>query len=522
MQLRRATKRPTAVPFTVPSPVGGLNARDGLANMPAIDAFVLDNWFPNNTTVDTRKGYLPHISGFPNAIESLEVYSGGAASKMLAFSNGAIYDASIPNTLGAPLASGRVSNRITSTMFSNAGNQFLICLSGLDAPFSYNGSAISNLTITGLTGSQNTLHCVHNFKGRLYFAQKDQLGFYYLAPGAIQGAASYFDLAQQAKNGGYLLGIASCSQERQGTGPDDYIVFITSEGEYIMYAGTDPSNAATWALVGRYYGPPPIGRKGWFNYRSDLYIISTEGVLSLTQISQMGQEGVNTQYLSSKLGKAWTSLNLNKDTHGWCAAMYSRSGMLVVNAPAASTTAGGYYQFVMNTNTNAWSRFTNQNGICWNVFNGRLYFGTFDGKIMLADEGTTDNGSEIRCDCRQAYNYFDDGRGMGSSDKHFHFATFIVKADGTPPISAELNVNFEDDQPDYAGTLTAAAGAVWDVADWDVASWGGDGTTQNFTVSFGKIGNAASVWLRISAKNEPTQWFATRIVCSRTQGIVLL
>ena len=228
------------------------------------------------------------------------------------------------------------------------------------------------------------------------------------------------------------------------------------------------------------------------------------------------------RYLTAKLGRAWTVNADDTSTHGWCAELYPRASMLVVNVPISGTPAGGYYQFVMNTNTNAWTRFTNQNGLCWNILNGRLYFGTFDGKVMLADEGYTDNGADILCDCRQAYNYFDDGEGMGSSDKQFHFATFIMQSDGTPPISAELCVNFEDDPPDYAGALIGGTGAVWDVATWDVDGWAGDGVTQNFTVPFGKLGYTASIWLRTALKSEPIKWYSTRIICSKTRGLVLL
>jgi len=523
MALRRPNRGRRSKPVTLPAPIGGLNGRDGLADMPATDAFVMDNWYPYNTTVDTRNGCQNHVTGAAAAVESLAVYAGGASSKMLGFSNGSVYNVSSAGAIGAAIVSGKTSNKITSTMFSNAGSQFLIGLTAADAPFSYDGVSYTALAITGLTGSQNTLHCVHSFKGRLYFAQKDQLGFYYLAVGAIQGAASYFDLAQQAKAGGYLTGIASfSSQGTEGTGPNDYIVFMTSEGEYLLYAGTDPASAATFQLVGRYYGPPPIGRKGWFNYRSDLYIISAEGIISFTQIREAGQEGVDTKYLSQKLGKAWTALTPNSTTHGWAAVLYPRSGMLVVNAPATSSPAGAYYQFVMNTSTNSWARFVGWDGLCWCVFNGRLYYGTYDGRVVLADEGTIDITTEIKCDCRQAYNYFDDGNGMGDADKHFHFATFVVQADGTPPIAAELCVNFEDDQPDYAGSLTAVVGALWDVATWDVDFWAGDAITQNFTVTFGKIGYTASIWLRTTVRSAPIKWFATRILLERGQGVVLL
>ncbi len=106
-------------------------------------------------------------------------------------------------------------------MFSNAGDQFLIGVSGLDVPFSFDGTTVTNLTMTGMTGSAANLSYVFSFKGRLYYAQKDQLGFYYLGVGDIQGALNYFDLSQIAKLGGYLVAIASFSTDA-GNGPQDY------------------------------------------------------------------------------------------------------------------------------------------------------------------------------------------------------------------------------------------------------------------------------------------------------------
>jgi hypothetical protein len=518
---RTRIRRLRSVPVTLPAHIGGLNGRDGEANMPPMDAIVLDNWVPKNTTVDTRKGSINHVTGIGGAVESLETYTGGAGQKLLAFGDGKIFDATVAGAVGAPLQSGRSSNRISSCMFSNAGAQFLLGVSGADAPFSYNGTAIANLTITGLIGSQNTLHGIFGFKGRVYLAQKDQLGFYYLAVGAIQGAASYFDLAQVSLRGGSLAGIASFSSD-SGNGPADYIVFMTTEGEYLVYGGTDPSNAATFALVGRYFASAPIGRKGWFNFRGDLYIISEEGVVSFAQIRSDGESGEDLKYLSSKLGRYLSDLNVYSGNHGWSAKVYSRSNLLVLNVPFSAATSGDYVQFAMNTDTNAWCRFKGWNGLSFALLNKRLYFSTFDGRIVLADEGLTDNGTPIECDARQAYNYFDDGRGMGSADKHFHFATFIVQADGTPPLSAELNVNFEEDQPNYAGNLTAGSGTVWDVGSWDVSDWGGVGATQNFTVPFGKIGYAASIWLSAYLQQTEIKWYATRVICERTQGIVLL
>jgi len=56
MLLQRA-KQNTAITASIPSPIGGWNARDSLANMAATDAVQLVNWYPTPTDVTMRKGY---------------------------------------------------------------------------------------------------------------------------------------------------------------------------------------------------------------------------------------------------------------------------------------------------------------------------------------------------------------------------------------------------------------------------------------------------------------------------------
>lgn len=524
VKYRKVNQGKRAQPSTISAPTGGLNGRDSFTDMDEKDAYLLDNWFPSSTSVDTRGGSLDFATGVGGAVESLEVYTGAAGSKMLAFGNGSIFDVSAGGAVGTALATGKASNKVKSCMFSNAGAQSLLIFSGADAPLRFDGTTLTALTITGMTGSQNTFFDAMAFKGRVYLAQAATLGFYYLAVGAIQGAASFFDLSQQSLKGGGLAGMCSFSQDSMGDGPSDYALFITTEGEYILYSGTDPSSADNWALVSRYYGPPPIGKRGWFKFRGEVYFITEEGILSFTQIRQMGEDDETDQYLSAKLGRNFTDAVAYQSVHGWSGMIYPHGSMLMVNVPMTGAENGPYCQFVMNTNTNAWARFVGWNGISWTLFNRRAYFGTNDGKVVLADEGFTDNGVQVQTSARQAWNDLDgDGSGVvGDSDKQFHFATFAIQADGIPSLACNLNVNFEDDLPaNVLAAVPSTSGAAWDTAFWDTADWAGSAVTQSLTASIGKLGYIASVWLQASSPAARVRWFATRITFERTKGLVL-
>lgn len=519
-KFRKPNRGRRSVPVTVSAPTGGLNGRDSFTDMPVNDAFQLDNWFPALTSVDTRGGSTNHVTGHPAAVESIETYTGAAGSKMLSFAGGGIYNATVAGAVGAALVSGKTSNKVTSCMFSNAGSQFLLIYSGADAPLSYDGAALAALVITGLTGSQNLLFLGHGFKGRMLLAQSGMLGFYYLAVGAIQGAASYFDLSQQCVHGGSLAAITSYSQDT-GSGPQDYALFVTTEGEYILYAGTDPSSAAAWALVGRYYGPPPIGKKGWFSFRSDVYFITEEGILSFTQIRRTGEEAADQRYLTSKLGRQYTDLTTYQTVHGWCGFIYPRGGALIVNMPLTVGITGAYTQFVMNTTSNAWCKYLQWDALCWTMMGRRAYFGTNDGRVVLADDGITDNGAQVQAVARQAWNTFDDDQGLGDADKQFHFATLAIQSDGAPAIALALNVNYEDEQPVYVTGIVGSTEAEWDVAVWDVDFWAGGPGTRTITVPMGEIGYIASLWMQVASSVSRIRWFATRFVLEKAKGVLL-
>lgn len=519
----------SSIPVTVPPPIGGLNGRDPRAAMDVKDAYLLDNAFPGTASVDSRNGCRKWSSAsLGGPVQSLEVYSGAAGDKMLAWAAGKIFDVS--TEVPQQLAAGLLSNLVVTTMFSNAADtaQRLIITSGSDLPRAYDGAALTVLNMTGMQGSASTLNSCFAFKGRLYFGQRDKLGFYTLPPGQIQGALSYFDLGQVSRLGGYLVAMASFSESTNGSSPADYIVFITNKGEMIVYAGYDPTNAATWELVGRYYSAAPIGRRCMLNYNSDLVILTLEGALPFSEIRRSGDAksqgvgGADYVALTSKLGNFLSAFNRNADVPGWQGLQYSGSGgWLILNVPATGSLSGAYYHYVMNTVTRAWCRFTNWNGMCFCVYNKRLYFGRFDGYVMLGDDGKSDDGADIRLDIKQAYNYFDDGQGMAFLQKHFQWASLLVSCDSEPPLSGKFNVDYFEEQPDYINTLSATDTAIWDVAAWDGGMWGSEDRTQRFMITLNKGGTVGSLWLRAALRGSTLRWYATQYVMQQTKGLLL-
>lgn len=431
-------RRVRSEPKIVIAPIGGLNARDGLAAMPEQDAYLLDNLFPGTDSVSVRDGYEEHEGSVGDPVETLMGFT-GITDVMLAVAGDTLYDVTTAHSASIVTA-GYTSAQMYSTMFSNAGGQRLVVANGADAPFMFDGAATTALVITGVTGGQENLIYPFTFKHRLYFAAKDLLGFYVLDVDNIQGAASYFDLTQVAAGGGYLVAIASITRDA-GDGPDDNIVFITSKGELIVYEGYDPTDINAWALVGRYKTGNPIGRRCAFKYGGDVLLLTDLGLIPITTIADGGPFDPTNDTVSAKLGSSLTDLMVNRNVFGWQIELHSPKNQLILNVPAGADEST-YYQYVMNTVTLAWCRFTGMNGICWLEFVGNIYFGTMAGSIFKAATGTEDNGTVIRGQAKQAYNYFGDPH-----RKLFHTAKMILATTGPPSVYGLLNTDYVEDVP---------------------------------------------------------------------------
>ena len=99
--MRRPSGRAVSVTASVPAPTKGLNAKDALANMSSDYAIILDNWFPEPSSVDVRRGDEEHVTGLPDIIETLASYSTGTAQKLFGASGSAIYDVTSVGAVGA-------------------------------------------------------------------------------------------------------------------------------------------------------------------------------------------------------------------------------------------------------------------------------------------------------------------------------------------------------------------------------------------------------------------------------------
>ena len=518
---------PTGESTSQSAPIGGLNTRDAVDLMPQTDAIRLDNFFPGSTDVSLRKGYINHVTGLPSTVQSLLTYQSPSANKLFAASSGEIYDVTSAGAIGAswdtaswdtsswasasnsPVLTGLSNAKWESVNFTTSGGSFLFIVNGADAPRHYNGSAWATPTLSGVTGS--TINNVTVFKERLFFIINDSLSFGYLPINAVAGTVSTFPLGSVFNFGGKLVAAGSLTRDG-GSGSDDYIAFITSEGEVAVYQGTDPSDANKWALVGVFKIARPIGKRCIVNVGPELIVITESGFVPLTQMYAENESNYSKAISDKISGSILTAVTNFKSTFGWEALIYPKGQFGLFNVP--NGVSGEFVQFVVNLSTGAWGRFTGQDAYCWGLLNGDLYFGG-NTKVYKADSGFSDAGVQIQGSAKTAFVYYG-GRG---TSKRFTAIRPIVSSDAQLPVSIGFDVDFNDGTSTYTPSSATTTGSEWDNTEWDVGLWAGTISSQLVWRSVADIGWNAAIRIKTSTQAQSIKWHSVDIYYEKGVGL---
>lgn len=494
------------------APIGGWNARDSLANMDQNDAVTMINAFPSTSTVIFRKGYSQYATGLGAQVETLMAYSSGTARKFFAAAGTSFYDISIAGAVGSPVETGLTNARWQYVNISTSGGNFLLAVNGVDKLRGFDGTnwyadGDGSHDITGLDTS--TISNINLFKNRIWLIQRNSLKAWYLGTNSISGAANPFDFQSVARRGGHLVAMGTWTLDA-GAGMDDYAVFITSEGEVIVYNGTDPTSSATWALTGVYQIGSPIGNKCFFKWQGDLLLITYDGVVPLSsalQSSRVNPKVAITDKIMDVMGISATNYGSN---FGWQITFYAKANMLILNVPI--NTGNDQQQYVMNTITRAWGQFNGWNANCWEIFGDEPYYGG-NGFVGRAWDTFYDNGMAISSVVKQAFNYF----GSRGILKRWTSIRPILLTNGGGNITAQsiLNIDFDDNPADSLISFSTPTTSLWDTAVWDIDKWAQDLYVQKSWQGARGVGYAAAPRIEAVFAGVNLQWVSTDIVFER-------
>ena len=508
-------KRQTSGTVTVTAPIGGWNAVNQLAAMSPNEAVIIDNWFCLPTELQSRKGYTLWSSGIAGDIESFITYDGqDGVSRVFAVADDA-GDCSVWNvTAQTPTAPTEVVTGLTNARWyfgqvSTSGGTFTLAVNGEDYMLLYNGTTWQQVTgvstpyaITGVDTRLLVGVLVHH--RRAWFVQKDSMKCWYLATDAIAGAATSFDFAPLFINGGSIAKIETWTLDA-GNGMDDYFVVITTVGEIAVYSGTNPASADTWSLNGVYYGGSPVGRNCTIKYGGDVLLLNKDGLVPLSQWLMSSRVNVKTS-ITNKIQKRITDATVAyAANYGWQVVLSPPNNMLFINVPVSSTQ---FDQYVMNTISGSWSRFTGVNATCWAFVNNVMYFGQ-GGKVFRFWNGQDDDGEVINTDLLPAFSAF----GSQSQIKRWTMARVSMGYDSRFAFSGQMSMDFDLlTQPPQPYNILETSAGNWDEGIWDTATWGGSITPfARWQMATG-MGHYGTFRIKTSSKTSDIRYYATDYV----------
>ncbi len=505
---------PVAHTSSAPAPIGGLNARDALASMPITDAVTLDNFFPETTSVSLRRGYVPWAAGLPADVESLMVWNGPTSSKAFAASGTAFYDVTANAAVGVPVVTALTNARWQHENMGTPGGQFLYCVNGVDYPQLYNGTAwqqVTGVSVIAITGMDpRKLIQVNQYANRLFFVEKDSARVWYLPVNSVGGAALSLDLAPLFSMGGYLMAMATWTIDN-AAGVQEYAIFISSEGEVVMYSGTDPAVAANWVKNGRYTIGRPVGRRCYVRKASDVILLTSDGFLPMS-LALVTDRQQNVAISDKIVNLVRIDLERYSNNFGWQPVYFPSSNKLIVNVPQAQ--GAMQYQYVMNTVTGAWCKFIGWNANCFATLGDGLYFGSNLGStansafVGRADYGFSDNGAYIFGTAKTSFQYFD----APGRQKQMTMARPVFRTSGNMNITLAMDMDFADRLPTTTPTFSGNAGTLWGTALWGTFPWASSANIKKDWQGVTGVGDAGALHMRIANNRSAVEWQAITYV----------
>jgi hypothetical protein len=141
-----AQKR-NALTASLPSPIGGWNARDSLAEMNQLDAVQMVNFFPTPTDVTLRSGYTKSSTGITGKVLSILNYSSPTGNTLFGATTSTIYNVS--TSTATVSLTGNTSGEWVQTSLTTAGGSFMPAVNGQDPMIVYDGSLWQRSATTG-------------------------------------------------------------------------------------------------------------------------------------------------------------------------------------------------------------------------------------------------------------------------------------------------------------------------------------------------------------------------------------
>jgi len=369
----------------------------------------------------------------------------------------------------------------------------------LSSPFPY--------ALTGGPSPLTSLSQVIRYKSRLWFVQAGTMNVYYLPQNVFAGALTLLPMGPNFNLGGSLAMLATNSVDN-AAGINDYLAFISNQGEVVMYQGYDPAQVATWYEAGHFRigRPLAIGRRGNVKLGSDSAILCVDGLTPLSKALVADR----SQPLIAITDKIRSAINTDAQAYGttlgWQVLLYPMGTKIVINTPTLVNATS--YQYVQNTISGAWCTFGKYNSpwnvLCFETMGDNLYYGTVN-SVAQCDTGLSDDGKPYLVTAKPAFSYMDSREQL----KIWTQCQPIFQVTGSITLVINMLVDYDTASASSTVPLSTGNNAVWNVSLWNTTLWADDEQILKPWIGLAATGYAGSMELRANVMGLTAKWQST-------------
>lgn len=518
LQNTRKARPPVGQLIPVAIPTLGLNMRDAFAVMGPQYAISLVNVTVEDFGIKTRKGYTEWANSIPGvgpvwtlmsyypaptvptlktrvrneislAASMLRAPVAQAlppAGKLFAARGGFIYDVTAggtgPWTAEVGVGGSGLIAFWSWINFQNVAGSFLLACNQLGGYAIYNGAwtmPVAGAGVGQINGADPSKFCyVTEWKKRLWFIEFNSTHAWYLPVSQITGTVKMFDFGEQFRRGGKLVALVNWTVDG-GIGIDDYLVAVSSQGDVVIYKGTDPDTLGEFQLSGVWnVGPLPVGHRAVIMTGADVHILSQFGLTPLSTLLNSPTLGeIEQKRATYVIAPVIASLMQNYNTFdGWQVQSLPAEELLTVNVPPTALQNPGDV-FALKVTNGAWSMFKAMPYTCYVSIDSDIFAGTNDGRVVRAFDGTLDNvtiaapttsGQPILCQVTPAYQ----AMGAPGLQKRFTLVRPTFLASTKPTVTVQMLIDYGlPVSPVTPSIPIPPPESSWGSAIWGTAHW---------------------------------------------------
>ena len=508
-------QRGSTVAGQVPAPVLGINVLNSLAQMNPAECIYTFNMVSQDGGVRVRDGYAEWANGWVGDAGTIIPFNGfdPANDKLFVATSDGIYDC----TSRGETAPTKVQNFTSSAglagygvytqMMSLGEEAFLFYADGENGLYRYEEVADVWIQVTSGAGAgqmtgvtPETVNYVTVWKNQLVMIQRDRATAYALPARTLSGAANQVVIGTQFKQGGSLKAAYNWTLDG-GVGVDDYLVFVSSEGDVVIYQGSG-FEAQDFALVGVWnIGRMPFGNRFGVEFGGELYLASSYGVVPVSYLLNGANVADPMTYLSRKVGPYLRNIVEEVlDERGWQLFVDPKDSLLYLSTPPRASFE--QIDFVMYFADQAWSMSRALNRGHSAVWEGEVYWLDRDVPKLFIEEGTVDgvyldpatDGDPVPIEWDLLTSYNDLGQPAYIKRCHFIRPNFLSEL--APSYSAEARYDYDVAENTSGIVQVVNDVGIWGTGVWGEAVFGGGATPTSKTGGAGGMGYRVAIAMR--------------------------